>query len=82
MTDHVVSPQLHWKELYQLALIEIDPLKLPPAIAAAQRAVLDRIEETLSKPDPKEQEQLNAALRGLRVLQHEFRAWASKPDAA
>jgi hypothetical protein len=38
-----------WKELYELAMMETDPAKLSPLIADAHRAILDRIQETLTK---------------------------------
>jgi hypothetical protein len=42
------SPQ-SWRELYQLAFQELDPVKLPQRIADARVAVLNRI-ETLRSP--------------------------------
>jgi hypothetical protein len=38
-----------WKELYELAILETDPAKLAPLIADAHKAILDRIQETLTK---------------------------------
>jgi len=46
-TDGMPRPQ-DWKDLYQLAMLETDPAKLPPLIADAHKAVLDRIQETLT----------------------------------
>ena len=65
------SPQ-NWKQLYQLALVELDPAKLPQRIADARVAVLDRIEDTLKNPGIGEQQMLNDALNGLRVLRQEY----------
>ena len=62
-----------WKELYQLAVLELDPAKLPQRVCEARNAILDRIEETHTKPFPyDERQQLNAALSGLRVIQQEY----------
>ena len=63
---------LDWKQLYQLALVELDPAKLPQRIADARVAVLDRIEDTLKNPGIGEQQMLNDALNGLRVLRQEY----------
>ena len=61
-----------WKELYQLAVIELDPAKLRQRVADARNAILDRVEETHTKPFPyDERRQLNDALNGLRVIQQE-----------
>ena len=61
-----------WRELYRLAFVELDPAKLPQRIIDARVAILDRIEETLDNPGNGEQQMLNAALNGLRVLRQEF----------
>ena len=65
------SPQ-SWRELYQLAFQELNPVKLPQRIADARVAVLNRIEETLRSPGLGEQQILNDALNGLRVLHEEY----------
>ena len=65
------GPQ-NWKELYQLALVELDPTKLPQRVADARVAVLNRIEDTLKNPGIGEQQMLNDALNGLRVLRQEY----------
>lgn len=62
----------HWKELYQLAILEPDPAKLPQRIADARIAVLNRIADTLTNPGLGEQQLLNDALNGLHVLRQEF----------
>src|SRR3981081_804905 len=66
-TDGTPRPQ-DWKELYQLAMLETDPAKLSPLIAVAHKAILDRIQETLTNPISAEQERLSDALCGLRTL--------------
>jgi hypothetical protein len=61
-----------WKELYQLAVTELDSAKLRQRVADARNAILDRVEETHTKPFPyDERQQLNDALNGLRVIQQE-----------
>ena len=79
MTINGVPRPLNWKELYQLAMVELDVPKLPPLIADAQKAILDRIEETLTRPNSGEHQQLNDALHGLHVLRQEVNSWLSKP---
>jgi hypothetical protein len=62
-----------WTELYQLAVLESDPTRLPQRISEARNAILDRIEETLAKPYPyQERQQLTDALNGLRAVQQEY----------
>jgi len=62
----------NWKVLYQLAFVEPDPSKLPQRIADARVAVLNRIEDTIKNPGLGEQQALNDALNGLRVLRQEY----------
>jgi hypothetical protein len=71
---------LHWKELYELAIVELDAAKLPQRIAIAHEAILDRVEETLTMPLGSEHQQLDEALRNLQALRNEIHAWQSKPD--
>ena len=61
-----------WIELYQLAVTEPDPTKLRQLVADARNAILDRVEETHTKPFPyQERQKLNDALNDLRVIQQE-----------
>jgi hypothetical protein len=46
-----------WTELYQLAVMEFDPTRLVQRISDARNAILDRIEETHTKPLPCEERQ-------------------------
>jgi len=61
-----------WKQLYQLAFVELDPTKLPQRISDARNAILNRIEDTLKNPGLGEQQMLNDALNGLRVIRKEY----------
>ena len=72
MTSAGSPGPLNWKELYQLAVTELDPARLPQRIVDARIAVLDRIEATLKNPGISEQQTLNDALNGLRVLRQEY----------
>ncbi len=77
-TNGTPRPQ-DWKELYQLAMLETDPAKLSPLIADAHKAILDRIQETLTnKPLSAETERLGDALNGLRTLREEVNSWKTK----
>jgi len=78
-TNGAPHPQ-DWNELYQLAMLETDPAKLPPLIADAHKAILDRIQETLAKPISAESERLSDALCGLRTLRDEVNSWKSKSN--
>jgi hypothetical protein len=62
---------LHWKELYELAIVELDAAKLRQRIAIAQEAILDRVEETLTMPLGGEHQELDDALRNLQALRHD-----------
>jgi len=62
-----------WKDLYQLAVVELDPTKLPQRITDARTVILDRIQETLAKPSHyQERQELSDALNSLRVLHQEY----------
>jgi hypothetical protein len=76
-TNGTPCPQ-GWKELYEFAMLETDPAKLSPLIADAHKAILDRIQETLTKPLSAEYQWLHDALNGLRTLRHEVNSWRSK----
>jgi len=78
-TDGTPRPQ-DWKELYQLAMLETDPAKLAPLITDAHKAILDRIQETLTKPISAEHERLSDALSGLRTLRQEVNSWKNKAN--
>jgi len=70
-TDGIPRP-LNWKELYQLAMLEMDPAKLPSAITRANDAILDSIERIDRNALGHELSTLNDALNGLRVLRREY----------
>ena len=80
MSTNSTSRPQGWKELYARALLETDPAKLSPLIADAHKAILDRIQETLTKPLSAEHERLSDALNGLRTLRHEVNSWRSKAN--
>ena len=62
-----------WKELYKLAVMELDTAKLPQRITDARNAILDRAEETFAKRgNYHESQELTDALNGLRVVQREY----------
>ena len=63
---------LTWRELYQLAMLELDPTKLPSAIANANDAILDTIEQTDRYALGGELPRLNDALNNLRLLRREY----------
>ena len=57
-----------WRQLYQAAFFETNPMKLPERIARARNAVLDRIEDGHSKSPNGEQAVLRNALATLDTL--------------
>jgi hypothetical protein len=61
---------LQWQQLYQAALLEVRPEQLRQRIAAAEKAMEQRLEE-LTQSDPGSSDEPRAiadALRRLRVL--------------
>ena len=70
-TDGVPRP-LNWKELYQLAMLEMDPAKVPSAITKANDAILDTIERIDRNAFGHELSALNDALNGLRIPRREY----------
>ncbi len=58
-----------WRQLYECAILELDPSKLPGRITEARHAILDRAEEILTCRSCDEHHALNAALRALRLLE-------------
>jgi hypothetical protein len=69
-TESTPSPP-KWRELYRAAMMELDPLKLPQRIDDARNAIMDRMEDTRTKPSYPEYQQLDDAFNGLRTLQQE-----------
>jgi hypothetical protein len=57
-----------WKELCIAALSELEPGKVPERIAVARSAVLDQIEDNISRSSNHEQFRLRNALEALDVL--------------
>ena len=68
MGDRLAFP-VGWKQLYQIALRETDPAMIPRRIEKARNAVLDRIEDLLTRPSCVEHQELNSAFRCLRELE-------------
>jgi hypothetical protein len=69
-TESTPSPP-KWRELYRAAMIELDPRKVPQRINDARNAIMDRMEDTRTKPSYPEYQQLDDAFNGLRSLQQE-----------
>jgi len=60
------APQ--WKELYDVAIQELDPAKVLQRIDLAERAIVDRMEEAFSKISHPQQLALSDALHMLSTL--------------
>jgi len=60
------APQ--WKQLYEAAILELDPAKLLQRIAVAQSAVLNQMEDGSSRPSDRQQLALHDALHMLSTL--------------
>jgi hypothetical protein len=57
-----------WRQLYQAALFEANPMKLLERIALARNAVFDRIEDGYSKQQTGDEAALRDALATLDTL--------------
>jgi len=66
-TDSAASG-VQWERLYESALLELNPQRVPAAITVARPAMLNRAEEIMTKPASHEHA-LNSALRILRTLE-------------
>jgi hypothetical protein len=64
-----VSLASKWRQLYECAILELDPIKLRGRITEARHAILDRAEEILTRPSCDEQHALITAPRALRLLE-------------
>ena len=76
------SGRMGWRQLYESAILELNPQLLPSAIAAARRAMLDRAEEIITQPRSDEHRALNSALRTLRILEEVGQREAAKREAS
>jgi hypothetical protein len=65
-----VTNNTSWQELYQAALVEVQPESLRRRIEAAEKAIYQRVEELKQNGAGSGAElwAINDALRGLRVL--------------
>ena len=68
MGDIIRDDAAQWRRCCQDAFFELDPIKLLVRITAARIAVLDRIEDRLSKPSQEEACALRSALGTLNML--------------
>jgi len=59
-----------WKRLVEAALLELDPEKVPQRIEAAQRALLDRVEDLHHAGESTESQALANAMNVLRSLRN------------
>ena len=69
MTDIIRDDAARWRQLCQTAFFEFEPITLLQRVVEARSAVLDRIEDNLSKPSTGEQDELRSALETLSILQ-------------
>ena len=57
-----MTPPTSWRELFQAALMEFDPQKLPQRIQQARDALMERVDQLLDNPErqPEHDEILHA----------------------
>jgi hypothetical protein len=68
-------PLSKWKQVFQDAVFELDPIRLQPKLEAAQKAVEDQLGKVLTGEvtAPRELMELEDALRTIRYLaKHEL----------
>jgi len=70
--EHLPPTTKKWKPLYEAALLETDSSKLLQRITTARTAILDRIEESVTRPVPAECRAMDDALRTLRRLESRY----------
>jgi len=70
--EHLPPTTKKWKPLYEAALLETDSSKLLQRITTARTAILDRIEESVTRPVPAECRAMDYALRTLRRLESRY----------
>ena len=65
-----VGSQVKWKQMFQDAVFELDPVRLQAKLEGAQKAVEDRLGEVISSGTgvPRELVELEDALRTIRYL--------------
>ena len=68
----VWEPVEGWKELYNFALVEVDPVKLEERVRSARTAIEARIEKLKDQRTSEEWRALHDALTGLAILSREF----------
>lgn len=61
-------PAAHWKELFEVALMEHDHAKISKQREVARHAILDRVEDLLTCPYTEEHRALKDAYQYLRSL--------------
>ena len=71
--DYAMNSIYPWQQFYERALLETDRSRLPVLIRAAQAAIDVRVSQLRldSHPSPREQQAIEDAVAGLRVLGHE-----------
>ena len=57
-----------WRDVYKEALLELDPIKLPERVEAAQQAIRKRLAENREPLSRREFDDIDGALRILRFL--------------
>jgi hypothetical protein len=65
-------PPLDWRSLYQSAVLELDPIKLPTRVSEAHRAIAKLLETSLATLHPEETEELSDALNNLAALRRQY----------
>jgi hypothetical protein len=68
------TPARRWKQLYAVAMLELDPVNVQQRIYDAHQAILDRVEELHTSPSDGEQHGLNDALQSIRILRERSEA--------
>jgi PAS domain S-box-containing protein len=68
----VWEPVEGWKELYNFALVEVDPVKLEERVRSTRTAIEARIDELKDQRTSEEWRALHDALTGLAILSREF----------
>jgi hypothetical protein len=63
--------QNDWRMIYEAALLELDPVRMPERIQQAHKAILSNMKMARTKSDAVEHQALADAMANLRVLRRE-----------
>ncbi len=82
VSEHInINRDEKWLEVYHRTVLEVDGEKMPKRIAAARRAIGQRLQALVGDIDrTEERQQIGKALGALATLELEVRSWQLHSD--